>query len=188
MEDLFDLITRLVTNISQDDTIFDNFIEQINSTPLSEYRNENNYTRQQIENNEINENIIQNAYYIRRSFELNLEYQQQQLQQQQQRQQQRQRRTNIHLTSIFSNFFVNDTNDIDDVKITLSEKEFELLNTTLLDESKLKDCSICLDKLKLNDNLVILKCDHVYHKSCIKKWLCNQSTKCCVCRLDQRKT
>ena len=31
-------------------------------------------------------------------------------------------------------------------------------------------CSICLENLKDN-NCVILNCEHIYHKICIKEWL-----------------
>lgn len=43
-----------------------------------------------------------------------------------------------------------------------------------LKEKLIKDdnniCSICLENLK-DDKCVILSCEHIYHKVCIKKWL-----------------
>ena len=45
-----------------------------------------------------------------------------------------------------------------------------------------KQCNICLEDMSLEDNLVNLKCNHVYHNSCIKEWLTKQSTKCPTCR------
>ena len=43
-------------------------------------------------------------------------------------------------------------------------------------------CSICLEKLKDN-KCVILSCEHIYHKVCIKKWLKKNNT-CPNCRIN----
>lgn len=43
-------------------------------------------------------------------------------------------------------------------------------------------CSICLEKLK-EDKCVILSCEHIYHKVCIKKWLKKNET-CPNCRIN----
>ena len=43
-------------------------------------------------------------------------------------------------------------------------------------------CSICLEKLK-DDKCVILNCEHIYHKDCIKKWLKKNET-CPNCRIN----
>lgn len=203
MDNLFSLLTNVVTNITVDDSIFDNFIEQVNSIPFTHYpRQEPMDDNTVVERIHVNENIIENIHYIRRSFELNF-------QQRLQREQLQSFRVGTRLNelgNIFNNFIDNAYNayNNEDVKVTLSEDEFNKLNTInkvnfslnyshdltneslILDESKLKECSICLDKLTLNDTLVLLKCGHIYHKNCIKEWLCNQSTKCCICRCDQR--
>ena len=33
----------------------------------------------------------------------------------------------------------------------------------------LEDCIICLDKMRLGERLMILKCSHIYHEMCIEK-------------------
>ena len=43
-------------------------------------------------------------------------------------------------------------------------------------------CSICLENLKM-DKCVILSCEHIYHKVCIKKWLKNNDS-CPNCRIN----
>lgn len=43
-------------------------------------------------------------------------------------------------------------------------------------------CSICLENLK-DDKCVILSCDHIYHKVCIKLWLKKNDT-CPNCRIN----
>ncbi|GFS94604.1 hypothetical protein NPIL_172991 [Nephila pilipes] len=59
--------------------------------------------------------------------------------------------------------------DIDDLKIT---KEF--LNN---------ECSICLDKFKLNEDAKKLLCKHIFHSNCITPWLKGHDT-CPVCRYE----
>lgn len=92
--------------------------------------------------------------------------------------------------SLFTNFndFIEEQlqnyNDLEDVKVTLTEDEFNQLDTNI-DESLLSDnvqCNICLDELNKEDSLVKLKCNHIYHTDCIKEWLTKQSTKCPNCR------
>ena len=35
------------------------------------------------------------------------------------------------------------------------------------------ECTICLDEFEENEQIMIInKCKHVFHKECIKKWLC----------------
>lgn len=130
-------------------------------------------------NNELilNQSIINNIYTIRRTLELrnifNLNY--------------RDRYLNFQ-NEVFDNFQDYFENDLQDIKVTLTEEEFNNLDSVILDESILfhKDCSICLDKLQLLNNLIILKCKHIYHRDCIKSWF-NQSTKCPICRDEVRK-
>lgn len=33
------------------------------------------------------------------------------------------------------------------------------------------DCTICLEKFLYNDNVIKLRCYHVFHPNCIDKWL-----------------
>jgi hypothetical protein len=33
-----------------------------------------------------------------------------------------------------------------------------------------------------NDDVIKTKCDHIFHRDCIKPWLCNESVKCPICR------
>lgn len=63
--------------------------------------------------------------------------------------------------------------------------EYYLKNKNLK-EKLIKDdndiCSICLEKLK-NDKCVILSCEHIYHKTCIQKWL-KKNNSCPNCRIN----
>lgn len=48
-------------------------------------------------------------------------------------------------------------------------------------ENLLNECSICLDEYKINDKIMILDCEHIYHKECIKLWL-DKNDNCPICR------
>lgn len=49
------------------------------------------------------------------------------------------------------------------------------------DNLLLDECSICLEKYKVNDKIMDLKCRHSFHKDCINHWLKNNNT-CPQCR------
>lgn len=92
--------------------------------------------------------------------------------------------------SLFTNFnqFIEENlNDLEDVKVTLSEEEFNNLDI-VTDETLIqnKQCNICLEDLQKdelsNKSLIQLQCNHMYHNTCIKEWLTKQSTKCPTCR------
>ncbi len=91
------------------------------------------------------------------------------------------------LFTSFNDFMEEHLSDLEDVKVTLSEDEFNNLDISK-DNSLIenKQCNICLEDLKedeLKENsLIQLKCNHIYHKDCIKEWLTKQSTKCPSCR------
>ena len=97
-------------------------------------------------------------------------------------------------------------NNLDNVKITLSEEQFNKLknctittdcesecncNTNLDEETPCLskgECHICLDGFKKGENKVFLKCKHNFHKECIYKWLCYEKTNCPICRYDVRES
>ena len=49
------------------------------------------------------------------------------------------------------------------------------------DNLLLDECSICLEKYKLNDKIIHLNCRHPFHKKCIYIWL-NKNNTCPQCR------
>ena len=44
-------------------------------------------------------------------------------------------------------------------------------------------CSICLEEYNINKDIIKLKCNHEYHKKCIKEWL-KVNNNCPQCRGD----
>lgn len=77
--------------------------------------------------------------------------------------------------------------DLEDVKVTMNDNEFSKLKSIENYQETEQTCSICLDTLKHNC-VTELKCEHAFHKDCIKLWLTKQSIKCPVCRMPQKDT
>jgi hypothetical protein len=102
--------------------------------------------------------------------------------------------TNL-VTSLFS-ILLQGTDDLnignmEDVKVTLTDEQFDrLMNDTIDVNNKNEyvsiECNICMDEYNLGDNVVKLSCKHIFHKECIKNWLCNERVTCPVCRKDTR--
>ena len=201
------------------DNLFDTFVENINTIPFNEI---DEYSTDPIFM--LNQNIINNAYLLRRSFELNantsnINANNRNANTNNANANNRNANANTNANNInantnnilnealyvntptydiFSSLFTNFNDfieeqirlqeELEDVKITISDEDFKRLNTIILDESVLKNsqCSICLENMLLSDKLIILKCNHIYHNNCLKQWVTNNSSKCCVCRFDIR--
>ena len=73
----------------------------------------------------------------------------------------------------------------EDVKIALEEEEFNK-ETEIVDFEifPCMECPVCLENFIENDNLKKIKCNHIFHENCIKQWLCNESNKCPICRIE----
>ena len=70
--------------------------------------------------------------------------------------------------------------DLEDVKITLSEADFNKLENS--NSSGDCNCSICLESFSVKEILKKLPCMHIFHTECIQIWLTEQSNKCPICR------
>ena len=46
------------------------------------------------------------------------------------------------------------------------------------------ECLICTEAFIGDDIIKKIKCNHLFHTDCIKPWLCEESNKCPVCRID----
>ena len=69
---------------------------------------------------------------------------------------------------------------IDEKKIQ-DKKEYIINKYSFINKSNnLDECIICLEEMKENDNLTLLKCSHIYHGKCIEKWLERKSI-CPLC-------
>ena len=61
----------------------------------------------------------------------------------------------------------------------LSKKTKKIKNIDL--ENLINECSICLEKYKLNEKIIQLDCDHIFHKSCFDLWF-QKNNSCPICR------
>lgn len=90
-----------------------------------------------------------------------------------------------NLTSEFYTEF-NFMDNLEDVKVTLSNEQINKLQKIKLDENNIinytNNCSICLESCNINEDLLVLKCNHYFHYTCIHPWLTKESTKCPTCR------
>ena len=56
-----------------------------------------------------------------------------------------------------------------------------LLSQRLLSNSD--ECSICLERYKVDDSITELPCSHLYHRSCIEQWFVEETNNNCpICR------
>lgn len=80
-----------------------------------------------------------------------------------------------------------DFEDFEDVKVTLTESQFNNAVHTTINISDDDTCNICLDMLNNKEDNgipVSLKCNHAFHNNCIKEWLIKKSIKCPMCRYE----
>jgi len=56
------------------------------------------------------------------------------------------------------------------------------LRPVILVESLPDDCAICIDSMLCGQSVVTLPCAHVYHGSCILRWLSRGSASCPLCK------
>lgn len=76
--------------------------------------------------------------------------------------------------------------ELDDGNVTcgLSKDELVKLNTVEASKDHMNDdCHICLDRVGFGAQLVVLPCEHKFHKSCIHTWL-KQKRSCPICRRE----
>jgi len=75
----------------------------------------------------------------------------------------------------------------EDVKIILSEEQFNNLECKHFKELHLnenKECLICIEDFNDEDDVIKIQCNHIFHKNCIKSWVCEESNKCPICRVE----
>ena len=187
--------------------IYEDWIDDINSRPLttSRFRQYNNVIR-------MNQQIINRIYSIRRHLEMN-DFEEPVVDTSQtpftlfdqdprhfQIQNSITGNGDLFTTGIVSNLFsmllqgvdTINTDNLEDVKVTLTEQQFDSLFSEKLTDKNIHnytcECNICMDEYVVDDVIVKLDCKHVFHKACIRNWLCNERVTCPVCRKDTRET
>ena len=74
--------------------------------------------------------------------------------------------------------------NMEDVRATLDEDgEKEIKNYKL--EKKIEGtCAVCMMEFEKDQEVSELKCNHIFHKDCVMKWLKEYNYKCPVCRAE----
>ena len=70
-------------------------------------------------------------------------------------------------------------------KLKISKINCNHLNPEIVKKGDIfsDQCSICLDDYKEGETIVKLKCSHIYHKSCLEKWLLKHNS-CPYCKTE----
>lgn len=103
------------------------------------------------------------------------------------------------IQSIFGSQFPPSVDDfvedlpLEDVKVTLTNDQFDKLDRIPLHNCSEQTCHICMDEFeelsstsKSKTQAIKLPCSHIFHEDCIKQWLCKEKVTCPVCRADVR--
>ena len=84
-------------------------------------------------------------------------------------------------------FYANNLSVQEDVVVALTEDDFNKLNIFVYDEESDNECLICTECFAKDESVCKLECNHHFHTSCLKPWLCENSNKCPVCRIEVAK-
>ena len=84
-------------------------------------------------------------------------------------------------------FYANNLPAQEDVVVALTEDDFNKLNIFVYDEESDNECLICTECFAKDESVCKLECNHHFHTSCLKPWLCENSNKCPVCRIEVAK-
>ena len=72
----------------------------------------------------------------------------------------------------------------ENVICTLNEEEKNKLNKVILENNLDKCCSVCMDELVKDNEVIILPCEHIFHTNCIEEWLSKYNYNCPVCKKE----
>jgi hypothetical protein len=80
---------------------------------------------------------------------------------------------------------------LEDVKVTAPPSSLHKLRTCihgLSDAACIKEtaCLVCQEDWETGDKLATLPCEHVFHETCVVRWLREYSNKCPVCKAALR--
>ena len=88
---------------------------------------------------------------------------------------------NMFLLNVFTNAMLN---NIEDVICTLNEEDKSKLKKYKLENNLEDKCSICLDSMEKDQEIMELPCKHIYHSKCINEYLTKYSYKCPFCKKE----
>ena len=72
-------------------------------------------------------------------------------------------------------------NDGDDINhLNYDIKKTIIFKNNQEDVKYYKECVICLEDMKNDEELILISCSHIFHKECIQKWF-NKNNICPLC-------
>lgn len=75
-------------------------------------------------------------------------------------------------------------NNQEDVNITMDKNDIDNLIILKYSDDSPTNCSICLMDVCKDDYYYKIKCNHIFHRNCLEKWLEDYNYVCPVCRTE----
>ena len=75
-------------------------------------------------------------------------------------------------------------NNQEDVNITMDKNDIDNLKILKYSNESSTNCSICLMDVNKDDHYYEIKCNHIFHRKCLEKWLEEYNYVCPVCRTE----
>ena len=93
---------------------------------------------------------------------------------------------NTNLISQMMGQIINTTNqnNQEDVNITMDKNDIDNLKILRYSNESSTNCSICLMDVNKDDHYYEIKCNHIFHRKCLEKWLEEYNYVCPVCRTE----
>lgn len=74
----------------------------------------------------------------------------------------------------------------ENTSVTLNNQSIEKLKKYKLENKLSDECLICVDCMDINQEVIELSCNHIYHSNCITEYLTKYNYKCPYCDKDLR--
>lgn len=90
----------------------------------------------------------------------------------------------VSFCSVLERFCYRGNNNNDNREQLIQNNENIIENSKKIidiNETNEKECIICFDDYKSDDKIAELECNHIYHDSCITRWL-QKDLSCPICR------
>jgi len=75
-------------------------------------------------------------------------------------------------------------NNQEDINITMDKNDIDNLKILKYSQEFTTNCSICLMDVEKDNEYYQIKCNHIFHKKCLEKWLEEYNYVCPICRTE----
>ena len=76
----------------------------------------------------------------------------------------------------------------EDINVTMDKEDIDNLTILKYNDIEPVSCSICLGDVEKDNEYYKIKCNHIFHKKCLEKWLEEYNYLCPVCRTELGKS